>query len=630
MPVRGSTLNGTVPSAITREIGSKYDNVKIVADNIDEVIAASEIDVVTLQSAVDNAQDDLDAIIAIVDTGAVVGDQGIQGIQGIQGETGVQGSQGYTGNQGLTGVTGDTGPQGEIGETGLQGSKGDKGTPGDAGVDGTNGVDADQLIVTSVDNNTDKSLTLHFSDGTSHTTEILEGDQGDQGITGLQGVDGNSVHHTKPTNTTHILGDFAQPGQTDTYSFYADADETVLLGFYNVYNGKDTLTYEEVKEYYEINPNTNAYTDAEKVQVSVTETTTELDARADLKLDKVGGVVSGALEVQGDFTVSGTTTSVNSTTVTTADNVIVLNDGEVGTGVTNGTAGIEIDRGIAASYYFMFDESDDAFKIGENGSLQKVATREDIPTEAGVALWNTATGEFITTRSPTFASISIDALGTVDGRDVSVDGAKLDLIEVSATSDQTATEIESLYEGIVGTEKYTTAEQTKLFGVEALADVTDTINVTSAGALMDSELAGIAAVKATTAAFLIADETKLDGIETEATADQNASEILTLIKTVDGSGSGLDSDLLDAKDSSFYRNATNINSGTISDLYLPPSISSDITGNANTATALETGRTIALTGEVTGVTATFNGSANATMTTAVGNLDMGLITEPVV
>lgn len=38
------------------------------------------------------------------------------------------------------------------------------------------------------------------------------------------------------------------------------------------------------------------------------------------------------------------------------------------------------------------------------------------------------------------------------------------------------------------TASYTTAEETKLSGIEALADVTDTANVTSAGALMDSEV----------------------------------------------------------------------------------------------------------------------------------------------
>ena len=50
--------------------------------------------------------------------------------------------------------------------------------------------------------------------------------------------------------------------------------------------------------------------------------------------------------------------------------------------------------------------------------------------------------------------------------------------------------------------------------------------------------------------FTNADHSKLDGIESGATADQTASEILTLIKTVDGSGSGLDADLLDGANAS--------------------------------------------------------------------------------
>ena len=41
------------------------------------------------------------------------------------------------------------------------------------------------------------------------------------------------------------------------------------------------------------------------------------------------------------------------------------------------------------------------------------------------------------------------------------------------------------------------------------------------------------------------DGSKLDGIEADATADQSAAQILTAIKTVDGTGSGLDADLLD-------------------------------------------------------------------------------------
>lgn len=77
---------------------------------------------------------------------------------------------------------------------------------------------------------------------------------------------------------------------------------------------------------------------------------------------------------------------------------------------------------------------------------------------------------------------------------------------------------------------------------------------------------------------------KLDGIEAGATADQTAAEILTLLKTVDGATSGLDADLLDGQDSSFYRNATNINAGTINDAYLPATISSNITGSSASCT----------------------------------------------
>jgi hypothetical protein len=61
-----------------------------------------------------------------------------------------------------------------------------------------------------------------------------------------------------------------------------------------------------------------------------------------------------------------------------------------------------------------------------------------------------------------------------------------------------------------------------------------------------------AVLAATTASFLTADETKLDGIESGATADQSAAEILTAVKTVDGAASGLDADLLDGNEASAF------------------------------------------------------------------------------
>jgi len=93
-------------------------------------------------------------------------------------------------------------------------------------------------------------------------------------------------------------------------------------------------------------------------------------------------------------------------------------------------------------------------------------------------------------------NIVMSGAQTVDGRDLSVDGAKLDGIESGATADQTAAEIKTAYESNADTNAFTDADHTKLDGIETGADVTDTANVTAAGALMDSEVTNLAQVKA--------------------------------------------------------------------------------------------------------------------------------------
>ena len=69
------------------------------------------------------------------------------------------------------------------------------------------------------------------------------------------------------------------------------------------------------------------------------------------------------------------------------------------------------------------------------------------------------------------------------------------------------------------------------------------VEATSTGATVTGNIAVTGTVDGRDIA---SDGSKLDGIESGATADQTASEILTAIKTVDGSGSGLDADTLDS------------------------------------------------------------------------------------
>lgn len=66
---------------------------------------------------------------------------------------------------------------------------------------------------------------------------------GPVGADGPIGPIGVGVHHLKGTSTTQNEGDFAYPGELDTYTFYPDANETYPLGWFNVRNGQDAYNY---------------------------------------------------------------------------------------------------------------------------------------------------------------------------------------------------------------------------------------------------------------------------------------------------------------------------------------------------------------------------------------------------
>ena len=100
---------------------------------------------------------------------------------------------------------------------------------------------------------------------------------------------------------------------------------------------------------------------------------------------------------------------------------------------------------------------------------------------------------------------------------------KLDAIEAGATADQTAAEIRALVESATDSNVFTDADHTKLDGIETGADVTDTANVTAAGALMDSEVTNLADVKS----FDPADYATAAQGTTADSALQNVSEDTT-------------------------------------------------------------------------------------------------------
>jgi fermentation-respiration switch protein FrsA (DUF1100 family) len=193
------------------------------------------------------------------------------------------------------------------------------------------------------------------------------------------------------------------------------------------------------------------------------------------------------------------TGAVGELTVDTTNNRVRVHDG-----VTAG--GFEVGIQTGAQIKTLYEAEASAFTDAQFTKLAGVEALADVTDATNVAaagalmdseVTNLAqvkafsAADYATAAQGTLATNALPKTGgaltgavtttsTFDGRDVSVDGTKLD-------------------------------------GIEALADVTDATNVTAAGALMDSELAGIAAVKALNQGVATTDSPTFAGIDVTGT-----------------------------------------------------------------------------------------------------------------
>ena len=281
--------------------------------------------------------------------------------------------------------------------------------------------------------------------------------------------------------------------------------------------------------------------------------TTTITGPSTMTIDPaVIGNNTGTLVIAGNLQVDGTTTTINSTELTVDDKLITLASGASTAAEANG-GGMILD---GASASITYSSSNDR--------------------------WNLNKGVDVTG--------NITLSGTVDGRDIATDGTKLDGIEsgaevntvtsvngqtgavtVAGSTDLSYTASTRVLASSTGTDVtlpevvaagdsglMTGADKTKLNGIAAGAEVnvgTDLSYALLTRTLSSSTGADVSLPLATGSndgLITSSNLTKLNGIETGATADQTAAEILTEIKTVDGSGSGLDADLLDGVEGSNY------------------------------------------------------------------------------
>jgi hypothetical protein len=259
-----------------------------------------------------------------------------------------------------------------------------------------------------------------------------------------------SETHVKALNQSVVSGaspTFGTGNMTDAVDrrFMTDAQESKLDG---VEASADVTDATNVELSLESAATTEGTAAVRQLQFDATHNMSfvEVSALADPNADRLLGWDDSAgaaayFSVSNGLAITGTDLAASDLTVAgdTGSTAMTLGDTLTIAGGTNTTTAM----------------SGDTLTINVTGGSGDV-TKVGIPVNNELGVW-TGDGTLEGESALTFDGVALDITGnitvsgTVDGRDVATDGTKLD-------------------------------------GIEALADVTDTANVTSAGALMDSEV----------------------------------------------------------------------------------------------------------------------------------------------
>lgn len=279
-----------------------------------------------------------------------------------------------------------------------------------------------------------------------------------------------------------------------------------------------------------------------------------------------GDVISGNLSIDGTLTVSGSTTTINSTVITVNDPIVTLGGGATPSFDDNKDRGIEFHWHNGSSPkigFFGYDDSTGKFTFipdatnasevfsGSKGVLDAVVEWSNVSDKPDPVVTVTLTGDVTGTANGTLSDLG------------------------NATITVNAAVVDDSHNHIIS-------------NVDGLQDVLDA-KQPSATALTTSTSFG-GDVSGTYNAIVISDDShnhiisNIDGLESALSAKLDAStytaaDILNKIKTVDGSGSGLDADTLDGQNGSYYLDWTNISNKP--DPTITVTLTGDVTGTSN-------------------------------------------------
>ena len=418
--------------------------------------------------------------------------------------------------------------------------------------------------MTSVSITTTKN-TVTVNGETNVVTVTTQGPQGATGAQGPQGPQGASGSAAVTSSTVDAAGAVMNSDTTTAdISFVVDEDNMSSDSATKVPTQQSVKAYVDTEVAGIVDSAPTALNTLNELAAALGDDanfSTTVTNSIGTKLPLAGGTMTGNIVMSGSETVDGRDLSVDGAKLDTIES-----------NATADQTASEIKTLLQSDKLTVSEIADDAItadKLANSINTEIAANTAKVSNATHTGDVTGSTALTIADDAVTYAKMQdVSATDRVLGRDSSGAGVVEEItpanlrtminVEDGATADQTDAEIKTAYENNSDTNAFTDAEKTKLSGVEAnaTADQTDEEIQDIVGAMLTGNTeSGItvtyqdadgtidfAVASQTDENFTTADHSKLDGIESNATADQTGAEIKSLYESESDTNAFTDAD----------------------------------------------------------------------------------------